>query len=442
MNKYYEDEDICRELIGQLEFAAGEKRRVLLRELCGFKTKAADEFWSENSERFLPYVMMCRSDRFSDYCAEKLTDFADAAVQAKDTADMAAEAYFILSSCLFKESDRLFYAYAHTAEQAKRLRSRHINWGVSGAVNLMRLPGFLAERLGQELENDSMESDLFSRMNDVIIATAAHARRLEKDEETVTVKVKELYEKHPEVFAAAGFYVYFTENTSLAYDKFVRFTYDPISYPPLLWVLGGLSFGDGTYSQNAPAVYLGEQNEFLQMKTAIDDVDVRWFEFLCEKPFKDIDGSAVKNPYYRREFLDNFTFIVSSLADVTDEKRRELCREHLLRAAQETGSAIAMEGLAEHGFVSSKEQLMTLTENICKNIADGKCPYCFHSLFSAFTPENCDVQAICDAVELAADLMEKSDSAPEGAAERMWLKGFAGKLSAVRHIRADTAADR
>lgn len=433
MNKYYEDEDICNALIDRLEHSRGEQRQLMLRELCSFKTKAADDYWFEHSERYLPYVMICRSERFSDYCADKLKSFCETAAETKDGYDTAGEAYFILNSCLFKESDKLFSCYSYIARLARKLRSRHINWGVPGAAALERLPDFLGERLSLEMENESIESDFFSRLNDVIITTAANAIRLDKEEETVTEKVKELYGKHPEVYAAAGFYAHFVKDTSDAFDKFEWYTCDPIYYPPLLWVLGGLSYKEGGYIQNAPAAYLGKENRFVHIQTVIDNVDIRWFRFLCRKPFEDMERSSVKNPYYKREFINNFAFIVSALAGNEDSGRKEMCREFLMRAACETGSRAAFEGLAEHKFVSSSDELTALTEDICRNVIDGRCAYCFHDLFSVFNPENCDLQGICDAVELAADRLEGCADQPSGREERMWLRGFANRLAVVRH---------
>lgn len=431
MSNYYEDEDICTALIDRIEGSFGSKRKVMLKELCSFKTKAADEFWTEYSDRYLAEIMMCRSDRFSDVCADKLTDLSERAAGHPDAHELAGESFFVLGSCMFKESDKMFRAYEEVARNAVKIRSRHINWASPGAINPGRLPDFLGERLNAERTDDCIESDFFSRLNDVIIITAANAITLDKEKEKVTERVKYLYDKYPDVYGAAGFFAHFVTDSAAAYEKFKGCTLDPISYPILLWVLGGLSHNGKCYTQNAPAAYIGEDNELIQIKLPLENIDPRWYEFLSQKPLRDIEISSVKSAAYNKAFLDNFTFIVSAAVNKNDPVQMEMCREYLFRAAELSGSRAAFEGLIDHGFVKTAEELLNLTKAICKSVSEGVCVYCFYDLFTTFTPSNSDVDGFCEAVRYAADYPFEKMS-PEAEDEKRRLKIFADKLASAR----------
>ena len=84
MVSYYEDENLCSQYVTDVKLSFGSKRKKLLKELCKFKTAAADEFWREKirDESYLPYIMMCRSNEFSDYLANRLNDLLAAALDA------------------------------------------------------------------------------------------------------------------------------------------------------------------------------------------------------------------------------------------------------------------------------------------------------------------------------------------------------------------------
>ena len=47
MVSYYEDENLCSQYVTDVKLSFGSKRKKLLKELCKFKTAAADEFWRE-----------------------------------------------------------------------------------------------------------------------------------------------------------------------------------------------------------------------------------------------------------------------------------------------------------------------------------------------------------------------------------------------------------
>ncbi|MCM1578445.1 MAG: hypothetical protein NC078_06575 [Ruminococcus sp.] len=427
----YYNEDECAYLQIEAMGSFGKKRRAILRELSNYKGEAADQFWRYNSNKYMPYAMISRCDVMSDICADKLSDLVKKATESSDALYLATESFFVLNSCIFKESDKIFRAYEEAARNAVKIRSRHINWDDKWLLTPDKLPNFLGKRLEAERNDENIESDFFSRLNDDIIITAANAIILDGERETVTEKVRSLYEKYPDVYGAAGFFAYFVKDTSEAYEKFRSYTLDPIFYPVLLWVLGGLSHNGETYIQNAPAAYIGEDNEFIQLKLPLEKVDKRWYEFLTEKPFADIENSSVKSPAYNKSFLDGFTSIVAAAANENDPENMEMCRRYLFRAAEMSGSRDAFEGLINRGFLKNADDLMELTKMLCKSISEGRCIYCFVDLFTAFSPEDIDLEGFCDAVSYAANYpFEEMSPYLEG--EKKRLKNLSDSVTALR----------
>ena len=101
MVSYYEDENLCSQYVTDVKLSFGSKRKKLLKELCKFKTAAADEFWREKirDESYLPYIMMCRSNEFSDYLANRLNDLLERLISGMNPSDAVNEAYFLLHTC-------------------------------------------------------------------------------------------------------------------------------------------------------------------------------------------------------------------------------------------------------------------------------------------------------------------------------------------------------
>ena len=147
MVSYYEDENLCSQYVTDVKLSFGSKRKKLLKELCKFKTAAADEFWREKirDESYLPYIMMCRSNEFSDYLANRLNDLLERLISGMNPSDAVNEAYFLLHTCLFKESDKLFAAYGRLASKYKLITDMGIGWASDDIISEKSQPDFLMQ---------------------------------------------------------------------------------------------------------------------------------------------------------------------------------------------------------------------------------------------------------------------------------------------------------
>ncbi|MCI7497965.1 MAG: hypothetical protein MSA82_00960, partial [Oscillospiraceae bacterium] len=192
MANFYENEAECEKCIKLWNSSAGKKKKLYLEELCRFKCKAADAFWRDRitDERYLPYIMMCRSEEFSDYCSGRLSDYLDRLIDGMEYRDAANEAFFVLHACFFKESDKMMSVYAKAARNYKKIVKAGVSWS-SDIIMQSSQPPFLYQRYLAEREQNC-ENTFFTFLTDIIILTMANAVETDGEYETVTDKVKEL----------------------------------------------------------------------------------------------------------------------------------------------------------------------------------------------------------------------------------------------------------
>ncbi|MCI7768220.1 MAG: hypothetical protein MSJ26_09640 [Oscillospiraceae bacterium] len=381
MGNFYENEAECEKCIALFRSSAGKKKDMYLEELCRFKTKSADAFWHDRitDERFLPYIMMCRSDEFSDYCAKRLDDFLERVLDGMDFGDAVNEAYFLLHVCLFKESDRMTDVYAKAAKNYKQLMKKGLAWS-GNIISPAGQPPFLYARYGEEQQNGS-ENTFFTALTDIIILTMANAVETDGEFETFTDKVKELYELYPDVFAEAGFFAYFIKDTSAAYEKFSYLLEDPVTYPRIFWVLDGFSYEDGHYIQGSPTYFAGPENERRHFSLEIKNVDIRWYKFFSEKALEDVKGFSSDDPFFYSIYLNSFSVRMYEMINPDNEEAMEESRKYFRESAVLGGNPADFAGLLRCGCISGRDELINLCTDIAKRISLGRQRYCYHILF-------------------------------------------------------------
>ncbi|MBQ7783999.1 MAG: hypothetical protein IJ368_08530, partial [Oscillospiraceae bacterium] len=138
MSSLFENESHCDNCIKRTYSSLGKKKAEALYDLCNYKTAAADEFWRDkiSDEKYLPYIMMCRSEEFSDYVSKRLDDYIDRVLEGgMNYDDIINEGYFLIHTCLNKESDKLINVYRKIARNASKLRKINICWSSSESIS-------------------------------------------------------------------------------------------------------------------------------------------------------------------------------------------------------------------------------------------------------------------------------------------------------------------
>lgn len=381
MANFYENDAECEKCIKLWNSSAGKKKKLYLEELCRFKCKAADAFWRDRitNERYLPYIMMCRSEEFSDYCSGRLSDYLDRLIDGMEYRDAANEAFFILHACFFKESDKMMSVYAKAARNYKKIVKAGVSWS-SDIIMQSSQPPFLYQRYLAEREQNC-ENTFFTFLTDIIILTMANAVETDGEYETVTNKVKELYEMYPDVFAEAGFFAYFIKDTYGAYDKFSYLLEDPATYPRVFWVMDGLSYENGKYIQGSPTYFGGADNERRHFSIAMPEIDIRWYKFFAEKALDDTDRFTVTDPFFFSVYLRSFSVRMIEMLNPDNEAAMEQSRKYFRRSAVIGGNPADFAGLLQCGCISDRQELTELCLDIAKRICQGKQRYCYHILF-------------------------------------------------------------
>lgn len=408
MVSYYEDENLCSQYVTDVKLSFGSKRKKLLKELCKFKTAAADEFWREKirDESYLPYIMMCRSNEFSDYLANRLNDLLERLISGMNPSDAVNEAYFLLHTCLFKESDKLFAAYGRLASKYKLITDMGIGWASDDIISEKSQPDFLYARYLLERDIDA-ESSFFSFLTDTLILTMSYAIMLDKDSETVTDKVKRLYEDYPDVFASAGFFAYFIKDNYAAYDKFSYLMKDPVDYPKLMWVLDGLDYADGKYAQGSPTAFFAPDNEKVHFTIDIDDLDIRWYEFLAYKTLSDTESFTVSDPFFIPLFCRKFSAQLFGMINPENEQAMKICSDYFKKSAVIAANQVDFAGLRVCGLIENDEDIIQLCMDIAKRICEGKQRYCYMSLFKFFN--DTDPETVAEALSQVTAYIEENE---------------------------------
>jgi hypothetical protein len=407
MGNFYENEAECEKCIKLFGSSAGKKKKLYLEELCKFKTRSADAFWRDRitDERFLPYIMMCRSDEFSDYCSGRLSDFIDRLIEGMDFREAANEAFFILNTCRFKESDKMMSVYAKAARNYKEIKKTDLGWG-GDVIMQSSLPPFLYERYLAEREQ-GCENTFFAVLTDVIILTAANAVETDGEYETFTPKVNELYEMYPEVFAEAGFFVRFIKNSSDAFDRFSYLLSDPVTYPRIFWTLDGLSYEEGKYSQGSPAYFAGPENERRHFSIGLQSIDIRWYKFLAEKVIDDVKKFTTDDPFFYSVYLKSFSVRMYELINADNESAMEYSRKYFRESAVLGGNPSDFAGLLVCDCITAGAELTELCLDTAKRICSGKQRYCYHILFHFY--RNFSREDRLAAATAAADHLREND---------------------------------
>lgn len=428
MGSYYTDELMCEKQINELKKSFGPKKIQCMEELCKFKTKAADEYWTEmlSDENALPYVMMCRSDKFSDYFSRKLGEYIDRAVNGDMSHDeMEAEGYFLLNACLNKESDNMIEVCRKIARNYDKLRSLDIRWDNEDFSGEKRYV-FLSERRTAEI-NANCESDFFSVLTDILIMTMANAVVTDGKDETFLCKVKELYNDYPHVYTSAGFFAYFIKDSSEAYEVFEKYTLDPIDYPKLMWVLDGLEFDNDNqgYTQGTPTVFTGPENNRTHFLLPLDTPDIRWFRFFAEKCRFDAELSSVSSPYYIKEYCRKFSIQLYRMMDPHNDEIMALCREYFLWAAYAAGNRVDYAALKLNKGLTD-EEFLDISEKITDRIISGKQCYCFDVFINTFYDINREVKL--KALSAAAEKLSVNDNSESLSVQRNKFLGEVMKM--------------
>lgn len=392
MGCYYEDNDAFEKQLDAALSSFGASKKTAMEELCRFRTSGADRYWSEQVPKpeMLPYIMMCRSDRISDYCAERFEDFIDRSIDGDDYLDMTNAAYFILHVCMNKESEAMLNACRKAAKNADKLRGLKISWEESDIITPPRQPDFLYARYLKERECGS-EASFFGFLTDMLIITSVNAMDCDGKDETFSAKLRELFEDYPDVFTSAGFYAYFIKDTSMAYDRFEYLTADPLTYPEIMWVLDGLEYENGTYIQGSPTYFTGKDNDHCHKCFPIESLDRRWLYFLAKKPLSDIENSSVKDIYYARGFLGKFSTLLYHMINKNDAEELEIYRSYFRRSAVLAGNPADFAGLMECGGMEAQEDITLLGLDIAKKICEGRQTYCFRAMLH-FCPPDYDLR--------------------------------------------------
>ncbi len=407
---YYEDENLCGSLISDIAVSIGSKRDRLLKELCKFKTESADCFWRERiqNEKYLPYIMMCRSREFSDFLANRLSDFLDRLLDGMNISDAVNEAYFLLHICLFKESDKLFGVYAKLADNYKKMKIHALGWVDGDVISESSQPDFLYQRHRLE-ESFGCETSFFSFLTDTLIMTMCNEITLDGDNETVTDRVKELFEKYPRIYKSAGFFAYFIKDNSAAYDRFAEYLDDPVNYPDIMWVIDGLSFDGKTFDQGSPTAFAGKDNEKIHFSMRLDSLDIRWYEFLTKKIISDAKHFTTVDPYAISQFCAKFSVQLLNMFNDENEYVMQLYREYFSESAVIAANKADFIGLRRCGLIQSGCDFKALCLKIAERICIGRQRYCFFTLFQCFSDIDCEVRRET-AKELAAYLSENDCS--------------------------------
>lgn len=423
MGNFYESEAECEKCISLFNSSAGKKKNLYLEELCKFKTKAADVFWRDriSDERFLPYIMMCRSEEFSDYCSKRLDDFLDKALEGIEYRDAVNELYFLLHACLFKESDKMTDVYAKAARNYSKIIKMGLSWN-GDIISQNSQPPFLYARYLAEREQDC-ENTFFTALTDIIILTMANAVENDGEYETFTDKVKELYELYPHVFAEAGFFAYFIKDTTAAYDKFSYLLEDPAGYPRIFWVMDGLSRENDGYVQGSPTYFAGPDNERRHFSLDIKDVDIRWYKFFAEKALDDVKSFTTEDPFFYSVYLRSFSVRMIELISPDREEAMEYSRRYFRESAVLGGNPADFAGLLQCSCIKNVDELSELCLDIAKQICSGRQRYCYHILFHFFK-EFSREDKLTAAGAAAAYLMENEHSERLAAQRNLFFEQY------------------
>ncbi len=444
MNNFYRDDEKFKELAFRTFRSFGKKRRAMMYELCRFRCRAADEFWSRDLKqadkiKLLPYMMMCRSDVMSDRGAEQLEQFVvdyteyddhQMSFSAGTGRELAGQAYCLLSACLFKESDKMLHACEKIGQRIGRIRELDIHW-TSDELSDMGMPPFLEERCILEEQNGS-KTDMIGFLNDILINTAANARMTDGNESEFVAALSRLADNYPEAFAPAGFYADFITDSGNAYDKYEAFRSEPLGYTVIMRTLSGLNIGQNGFEIGAPHIFIGEDNERLCLRMPVE-LDGRWLDFIIDKPFDDLERIKVKSPYYAASFLMKFSRIVYELTSSKDAALLARCRDYFVKSSVIGGNPADFAGLIRSGAVKDMEQLTALAVNIAKRICEGRQICCYKAMSRFFLLSSFNREQMLSALSAAEEYLVEN-----GGAELPTVPHFLSELALMREGRSNS----
>ncbi len=418
MSSCFENESHCNNCIKRIYSSLGKKQTEALYDLCNYKTTAADEFWRDkiSDEKYLPYIMMCRSEEFSDYVAKRLDDYIDRVLEGgMNYDDIINEGYFLIHTCLYKESDKLINVYRKIARNSSKLRKINICWSSSESISPSALPPFLYKRFLLELESGA-ETDFISMLTDTLILTASNAVKLDGEDESFTEKIEELYNDYPDCFASAGFFVSFLKDNTKAFDEFYEYTRDPICYPYIMWVLDGLEYEKNSYVQGSPTAFVGPDNKRVHFSFKLDKLDFRWYTFFTEKIIDDAENVTISDPYYAMSFCKKFSGQLYGLLNHNDKHVIDACSSYFRRAAVIAGNPADFAGLLACDVIKTTDDLTALCLDIAERICQGRQRYCYNVMFHFF--KGFDNEAKLEAISKTVDYLKENENSERMQSQR------------------------
>lgn len=409
MSSLYNDDMEAQKVIMTLSFHSKKRKNEIMEELCRFKANTAGQFigFSVEIDNNLHYQILSRSDHLSDRWAKLTDNFLENELEGADYAEAVNKAYYLLHMCRNKESDAMLEVYRRIGQKADIIRNRHICWEDSDIISPVFQPELLYRMSILERQH-SCETGFFEFLNDTIILTMMSAILCDGEEETFTEKIRELYEEFPDVYSPAGFFAYFIKDTARAYDRFESYLDDPLRYPDILWVLDGLERENGRFVQGSPTAFVGENNERRHYSLPVPKLDLRWIEYLTQKPIEDVKASGMTDIHFIHGYLSRFSDLLIHIIDPSDDRIFDACTNYYKQTVLLSGDAADFAGLTICGGIRTPEEMTMLGLEIAKRICEGKMIYCFRAMF-AFIGFSYD-ERLSAIKEIAAYLLEHEHS--------------------------------
>ncbi len=358
------------QIIEQLSSAKGEEKRQLLLELCEFRCKEADEYFTNNCKRpMLHYLCFSRCDAASDFTAELLEKALNKLIITGNqcSAEMSEEMFAALCLTAFKQSEKMVEVLRKAGTHYGRLRLMELD--MRALINSQSLPPYIRKTANKAFSY-CCETNLFRLLNDLLICTAARSGG------EFNVAIKELHREFPQAYGCAAFFVYFTEDNSAAFERFG----DASHLIEILNTMTGTYFSPetGDYRQSVPTWFYGLKQQIFDKRLALGKpLDIRWVELLTSFEDKQLGrflGSD--NPWTIHRHFD------AILLNITDPKRADISgiiTRYCANSAAKWGGMEALEGLRRLGFDDYPGLVKTLCENICAGISRY---YAFYNIFA------------------------------------------------------------
>lgn len=182
---------------------------------------------------------------------------------------------------------------------------------------------------------------------------------------------------------------------------------DPVDYPKLMWVLDGLDYADGKYAQGSPTAFFAPDNEKVHFTIDIDDLDIRWYEFLAYKTLSDTESFTVSDPFFIPLFCRKFSAQLFGMINPENEQAMKICSDYFKKSAVIAANQVDFAGLRVCGLIENDEDIIQLCMDIAKRICEGKQRYCYMSLFKFFS--DTDPETVAEALSQVTAYIEENE---------------------------------